>query len=103
MMKDFVTTKTADVGAVLDERGSEYGDFRTQAHIAQELKETARDTPGWDRMEGMHREAVDMILHKLSRLLNGNPNHIDGWLDIEGYARCVRVRLEKGIDNIPRV
>lgn len=102
MIKE-LPTKTADVGAVLNERGAEYGDFRTQGFIAQELKETARDTPGWDRMEGMHREAVDMILHKLSRLLNGNPNHIDSWLDIEGYARCVRVRLEKGIDTIPRV
>lgn len=92
-----------DIKKVLDERGSQYGDFRTQGYIAQRMKEIARDTPGYDRMEDYQREAVDMILHKLSRLLNGNPNFVDTWVDIEGYAKCVYTRLEKGIDTISPV
>jgi len=102
-MEQVKKVSTIDVAAVLDDRGLQYGDFRVQAFIAQRLKDVAHDTPGWGVMEDMHREAIDMILHKMSRLLNGNPNHIDGWVDIEGYARCVRVRLERGIDTIPRV
>lgn len=92
-----------DIKKVLDERGSQYGDFRTQGFIAQRLKEIARDTHGFDRMEDYQREAIDMILHKISRLLNGNPNHLDSWVDIEGYARCVSTRIEKGIDTTPPV
>ena len=92
-----------EIKKVLEERGSEYGDFRTQGFIAQRMKEVARGTPGYYGMEDYQREAVDMILHKLSRLLNGNPQHLDSWVDIQGYAKCVSDRIEKGIDTIPRV
>jgi hypothetical protein len=92
-----------DIKKVLDERGSQYGDFRTQGFIAQRMKEIARETTGFDRMEDYQREAVEMIIHKLSRLLNGNPDFVDSWVDIEGYARCVSTRLSKGIDTTPPV
>jgi hypothetical protein len=36
-----------------------------------------------------------MIQHKISRILNGNPNHIDSWADIAGYAHIVAIRIPK--------
>ena len=30
-----------------------------------------------------------MILHKLARILNGDPNYVDSWHDIAGYAILV--------------
>lgn len=34
----------------------------------------------------MQKEALEMIMHKVARLLNGDPRHIDAWSDIVGYA-----------------
>ena len=35
-----------------------------------------------------------MIIAKLSRIIYGNPNHADHWIDIAGYAKLVSDRLE---------
>jgi hypothetical protein len=40
----------------------------------------------------MQREALDMILHKIARIVNGNPNETDHWHDIAGYATLVEQR-----------
>jgi len=39
-------------------------------------------------------EALDMIFSKIARILNGDPNHLDSWTDIAGYATLVADRLE---------
>ena len=39
-------------------------------------------------------EALDMIASKIARVVNGNPNHIDSWIDIAGYATLVADRLQ---------
>ena len=38
-------------------------------------------------------EALDMIAHKIARILNGDPNHHDHWHDIAGYATLIADRL----------
>ena len=39
-------------------------------------------------------EALEMIVHKMARIVNGNPDNADSWLDIAGYAMLVADRLE---------
>jgi hypothetical protein len=39
-------------------------------------------------------QALDMIATKISRIVNGNPNHTDSWTDIAGYATLVADRLQ---------
>jgi hypothetical protein len=39
------------------------------------------------------RESLDMIQHKISRILNGDPNIVDSWADIAGYAHIVAIRI----------
>ena len=54
------------------------------------LKSAARAEPSnWKKMPPSHQEAMDMILHKMARLLNGNPDHLDSWVDIQGYSKLV--------------
>ena len=40
-------------------------------------------------------ESLEMILHKIARILNGNPNYSDSWFDIAGYSMLVYNELEK--------
>jgi hypothetical protein len=39
------------------------------------------------------QEALDMICHKIGRIVNGDPNYADSWVDIAGYATLVADRL----------
>jgi hypothetical protein len=83
-----------EVKDTLKERGENYGEFLSQARITQALKHVARATPGWNKMRADNREALDMIFHKIARILNGNPDYADSWHDIQGYARLVEERIQ---------
>ena len=78
-----------DIREVLNERGINYGEFRDFAEIARMFKSIAHHSPSWERMSGVQKEGMDMVLHKVSRILNGNPNFMDSWVDIIGYAQLV--------------
>lgn len=87
---------TTDVGAVLDARAKRYGPFISHAAITQLLKGTMNnylEAYGKTLMPDQ-KEALDMIFHKIGRILNGDPNYADSWTDIAGYATLVADRLE---------
>jgi hypothetical protein len=77
--------------ATLAERGSKYGAFRDQAQIVQELKGVMARSPNWriGKLTPPMREALEMIQHKVARILNGDPSYKDSWHDICGYAKLV--------------
>lgn len=77
----------------LQDRGNEYGQFISNSAISQDLKDYIRQTPNWESLESDQREALDMIMHKVSRITVGNANNIDSWHDIAGYAELVAKRL----------
>ncbi len=77
-------------------RTTKYGDFRDQGATAQRLKITAREGASWEELALYQREAIDMILHKVARIVNGDPNYADSWHDIQGYAKITEDRLPGG-------
>lgn len=74
---------------LITERGSRYGKFKDGAEIMQELKEVMREVDGWRNLTPSQREALDMIQHKIGRILNGDPTYDDSWKDIAGYATLI--------------
>ena len=78
---------------ILTERGSRYGKFTGHAKITQDIKVLMRDKANWWCLEDDQKEALDMIAHKLGRILNGDPHYEDSWRDIAGYAQLVADRL----------
>jgi hypothetical protein len=80
--------------SVLQKRETQYGNFAVQGHIAQNIRVSIRNNLGWNRLAPDQKEALDMIANKLSRVLNGNPDVIDHWEDIAGYAMLVVYRLK---------
>ena len=78
---------------ILTERGNNYGAFFAQAGTSRELKTAMHIRNGWDRLGPDMQEALEMIAMKMSRIVHGNPNHLDSWDDIAGYARLVADRL----------
>jgi len=74
--------------ALLNERGKTHGSFAMNAHFSQALKSIMQsDGAGYATMKAEHREALDQIALKLSRILSGQANFKDHWDDVAGYAK----------------
>ena len=87
-----------DIAETLAERGTRYGSFEGHAHITQQLKLTMRahkSGTGWVSLTHSQTEALEMIAHKIGRILNGDPNYADSWHDIAGYAKLVEDELNE--------
>ncbi len=83
----------ADIETTLEERSKTHGDFSEQSAMSQRLKELLRDGDNWHKLSCEQKESLDMIQHKIARILSGNPNHIDSWHDISGYATLIVKKL----------
>lgn len=84
-----------DINEVLEERGARYGKFEDHARISRGLKDVMMNEPGWDRLAPDQQEALDMTQHKIARIINGDPDYLDSWVDIVGYVQLVINRLSK--------
>lgn len=83
-----------EVDKILDERGARYGKFVDHASVTQYLKYVMREYgKNWKELDDDQAEALEMIAHKIGRILNGDPNYVDSWVDIAGYAQLVADRL----------
>ena len=92
-LKEPATVATHPVTDTLNVRGTRYGKFSGHAVISQHLKDVMQVTTGWQKLNASQREALDMIAHKIARILNGDPNYADSWHDIAGYATLIDKQL----------
>lgn len=102
-------SNTTKIDKLLEERGERYGEFSNLALISQLLKAVMNGTivevvaslspEEGDNFEGLwltwvdlpatHKEGLEMIAHKIARLLNGDPLYVDNLVDIQGYAKLI--------------
>lgn len=88
---------STNVKEVLEERGKNYGSFQTFSNLSNALysiilkhySDIQNQSGNPKVMPTYMVEALHMICHKLSRIVNGDPTHIDSWVDIGGYSQLV--------------
>jgi hypothetical protein len=102
----------SNINATLAERNSRYGDFKGHAVFTQIIKATMVND--WESLKLLceaaeigelcttkrspsQYEALEMIAHKIGRILNGDSNYADSWHDIAGYAMLVEQELNNKI------
>lgn len=93
-----------NIGDILSARGARYnlnGTYRDHGVLTQKLKEAVRDHAGWSSLDPGHQEAIDMILHKIARVINGDPYYDDNWKDIQGYAKLAEDIKKEGVPTTP--
>ena len=95
MPEPFIQEDT-NIDETLDARAQDYGKFKDGAALMQGIKRLLADhalrhnkTFADDQWE-----ALEMIVHKMARIVNGNPDKVDHWVDIAGYAKLVADRLQ---------
>ena len=80
---------------ILKERGSVYGDFRTnllaRANIMNNLDKVHLGKTT-EKLDSVHYQAINDIVIKLVRLA-ASPEHIDSWRDLSLYAQLNVTRL----------
>lgn len=83
----------SNIDATLEERGSRYGEFGDHALVTQNIKRSMYDTRNWPELDDDKAECLEMVAHKIGRILNGDSDYVDSWTDIIGYVRLVEKRL----------
>ena len=100
---------TDSITNLLKERGKTHGDFENHARITQQLKRVIhaeinnrikqkrpshlssvlveRDTTPDVGLSDTQRESLAMIVHKIGRIIAGDPSFADHWDDIAGYPK----------------
>jgi len=99
--------KAQPIDSLLAERGATHGAFADHARITQRLKAVIEEELRLCKgdlnpmIDGRARitvneewnfiisESIDMILHKLGRIVAGDATHRDHFADIAGYAQLV--------------
>ena len=88
-----------EINEILVERGKRYGPYETTAFIVQQLKMMMHETPSWHKLTAAQREGLEMIQHKIARILNGDPTYEDNWVDLIGYATLVLETMQDGTEK----
>lgn len=81
------------IDQTLRARGERYGSFHEHARVTQLLKSAMTEGVNWCGMDPDMKESLEMIQHKIGRILNGDPQYHDSWHDIVGYAKLVADRI----------
>lgn len=76
------------------ERKSTHGDFGDVSQISDDLRRIAEISPNWKKLSPRLRTIIIYILGKIARILCGDPNFDDHWIDIIGYANLRKSSIE---------
>jgi hypothetical protein len=84
------------VDKTLDARAEKYGKFKDGAALMQAIKRALADHAAkhGKTFADDQWEALEMIVHKIGRIVNGDPDVTDHWVDIAGYATLIADRLD---------
>ena len=84
----------SNVDETLNERHNSYGSFKEVASMARTIKSSFAMSKNYAAtLSPSQKESLDMIASKIARILTGDPNHVDSWHDIAGYATLIADEL----------
>ena len=75
--------------STIPNRDKQHGGLECVGIVSQQMKASMREGVNWASLQ-LHpagREALDLIVHKIARILSGSdPHDFQHWEDIAGYA-----------------
>lgn len=80
----------------LADREATYGDYNQVANLTRGLLANMEYSKNWGELYPFQKEALHMIASKIARILEGDPEYVDSWHDISGYATLVEQCLKRG-------
>lgn len=85
-----------DIEKTLEERGKTHGNFKDVSETYDRM-DTAMQTSGVNigNLKSTQALALDVIIQKIARIVNGDPDFSDHWEDIAGYSTLIVKELAK--------
>jgi len=78
-------------------RDRQHGGMEAVGSISQSLKIPIHAARNWYLLTPGEQEALDMIVHKIARILNGDdPHDPEHWTDLAGYAHAAMRDAQAG-------
>ncbi len=90
--RDLTTTTFGPIETLTNERGKTHGAYSDHAKYTQAIKQVCyrayseRASRGQSVLTVQQKESIEMIAHKMGRILAGDASFADHWDDIGGYA-----------------
>ncbi len=78
----------------LKARNKSHGCFEETSKLTQCMKWLVRKGMNWKKLSYIQQEAIDCISMKMARIISGDPDWLDSWYDIQGYAELARQDAE---------
>ena len=80
-------------------RDHQHGGMEAVGDVSQQLKLVLRDGRNWEALTYGEQEALEMIAHKIARILSGaDPHDPQHWEDVAGYAHAAMRSREQPHD-----
>ena len=76
----------SEIDSTLNERGARYGNYSDVAGTTQQLMSIVGCGANYEHLNAEQKTSLFMICNKIARAVNGDPNYIENWHDIAGYA-----------------
>lgn len=88
---------------ILEQKQFQHGDFKDVAAVTKGFHSVIAGSPNYKQTMLSNRQvlALEMISHKMARVLCGDPDYVDHWVDIAGYATLISKSICVG-DNRPK-
>ena len=92
----------SNIDDIQKQRGSTYGSFSDNATVYIKLQNIIIDAVEnnehhGDKFTPEMMLALTMSIHKISRIVNGNPEYLDSWIDAESYLNLGRKSIENKV------
>lgn len=86
-----------NVNEILNEREKVSGNYGDVARMIQDTVRLWATGPNWSKgkLTDPQVTSLEMIALKVTRILQGDNNHVDSWRDIAGYAELAAIQIEK--------
>ncbi len=91
-----------DIENILSERDTRYGGFENNARLSQELKSLMQQSRRWKLLSNVQREALENVVMKMARILNGDPLYLDNWIDMAGYISLAITDMKASKFDAPK-
>lgn len=87
-----MTDHTAE--KLIESREKTHGEFLDNANMTWDLMDICMQSRNWPTLPQHMKHAVYMTMHKMSRMLGGDPFEVDHWADNAGYSTLIVQRLK---------
>lgn len=77
------------IDEILHRKSKSKGKFSDRATLNQMLKGSLRWHANWQELSDDKKEALEMIMDKISMIMNANPESRKTWFNVAGYAKLI--------------